>query len=150
MKIKVKFLHENAKLPLRCSKGSAGFDLYAAANSTVPPSYVDKDGELNIGRAVIHTGIAVQLPGGTVGKVASRSGLSTKYNIEVGAGWIDSDYRGELMVELKNFSSEPLNIKVGQRVAQLIIINITDATFIQTTELEKTDRGEKGFGSSGK
>jgi dUTP pyrophosphatase len=148
-KIKVKLLHINAKIPSKNSLGSAGFDLYASDNSTIPGSYIDEDRKLNIGRAIIHTGIALQLPAGTVGKVASRSGLSMKNNIEVGAGWIDSDYRGELLVELKNFSSDPYAVSKGDRIAQLVVINITDAKLIVVEKLDPTPRGEKGLGSSG-
>jgi dUTP pyrophosphatase len=124
--------------------------LIYAEDSIIPASFIDPTGKLNIGRAIVHTGIAIQLPSGTVGKIASRSGLSTKHNIEVGAGWIDNDYRGELVVELKNFSSLPYQVKIGERIAQIIILNITDTKMIVSENLDLSDRGEKGFGSSGK
>ena len=149
-KISIKILETNAKIPSKSSMGSAGFDLYAIDNSIVPGSHVDEDGKLNIGRSIIHTGIAIQLPVGTVGKIASRSGLSSKFNIEVGAGWIDSDYRGELLVGLKNFGSDPYSVRTGERIAQLIVIKIVKVKLIETDKLNLTERGEGGFGSGGR
>ena len=148
--IKVKFLRENAKLPSKYSNDSAGFDLYAAEEVVVPASLIDTEGLLNIGKAIVSTGIAVQLPSGTVGKLASRSGLSTQFNIEVGAGWIDRDYRGEIMVELRNFSSHAYQVRLGDRIAQLIVLNVATADVALTEKLDDSERGSRGFGSSGK
>lgn len=148
--VKIKLLHENAKLPSKYSKDSAGFDLYAVDEVVVPASLIDNEGRLNIGRAIVPIGIAVQLPHGTVGKLASRSGLSRKFNIEVGAGWIDCDYRGEIMVELKNFSSLEYKIKPGQRIAQLIVLKVARSNITLVDELDASERGTRGFGSSGR
>ena len=148
--IKIKFLRENAKLPSKYSEGSVGFDLYAAEEAVVPASLIDTQGRLDVGKLIVPIGIAVQLPYGTVGKLASRSGLSTRFNIEVGAGWIDSDYRGEIMVELRNFSSHEYRVRPGDRIAQLIVLNVAIANIALVDQLDDSERGSRGFGSSGK
>lgn len=129
--------------------GSGGFDLYAAESVEVPPAQCNADGHVEVGRALVSTGIEIELPTGTVGRIASRSGLSVKSNVEVGAGWIDSDYRGTLMVELKNLSSRPFRIDQGDRIAQLVILPVVDAEIRVVTSLNETERGGSGFGSTG-
>src|SRR5439155_2237994 len=101
--VKVTKLSPNARVPVKATAGAAGYDLFASEATVVPASTV-RDGRVEIGHALVATGIAISLPPGHVGRIGSRSGLSTRHNIEVGAGWIDPDYRGELMIELKNFS----------------------------------------------
>ena len=93
-------------------------------------------------------GLSIKLPIGTVGRIAARSGLSTKFNIEVGAGWIDSDFRGEVMVELKNLSSADYNITAGDRIAQLILLKTFEADLIVSDKLESTSRCTSGMGST--
>jgi len=146
--LKIKLIHPAAILPARMTPGSAGFDLFAVENMEVPPTYCNPDGSTDIGRALVPTGIKLQLPSGTVGRIASRSGLSVNSNIEVGAGWIDSDYRGELKVELKNLSSKPFKVNPGDRIAQLLILPLVDAEVELTSYLEHTERGSSGFGST--
>ena len=107
------------------------------------------DGRVDIGRALIPTGLAISLPSGHVGRIGSRSGLSIKHNIETGAGWIDSDYRGEVKIELKNFSGEEFVVEMGDRIAQLIILPIDTPEFELTDRLPPSDRGAGGFGSTG-
>lgn len=148
--IKIKFLRENAKLPSKYSNGSAGFDLYATEEAIVPASVIDSEGRLDVGRAIVPIGLAIQLPSGTVGKLASRSGLSTQFNIEVGAGWIDNDYRGEIMVELRNFGSQEYRVRPGDRIAQLIVLNVATANIGFVDQLDDSKRGSRGFGSSGR
>ena len=99
--MKVIRLSPKAKLPLKASESAAGYDLFASEAAVVPASVV-RDGRVEIGHALVGTGIAVSLPPGHVGRIGSRSGLSTRHNIEVGAGWIDPDYRGEVKIEMKN------------------------------------------------
>lgn len=106
-------------------------------------------GTVDIGRALIGTGIALSLPPGHVGRIGSRSGLSVTKNIEVGAGWIDSDYRGEIKVELKNFSSQEFVVEQGQRIAQLIILPIATPELEPVEDLPPSSRGADGFGSTG-
>ena len=102
------------------------------------------------GKALIGTGLAFAIPDGNYGRIAPRSGLAAKHSIDVGAGVIDSDYRGEVKVLLFNLSDVDFEIKPQERVAQLIIEKYTP-TEIQEVEgkLEETARGEGGFGSTG-
>jgi len=148
MIMKVKLIHPAAKLPARMTPGSAGLDLYAAESMELPPTRCDQNGCADIGRALVPTGIILQLPPGTVGRVASRSGLSVKSNIETGAGWIDSDYRGELKVELKNLSSKPYRVNEGDRIAQLVVLPVVDVEVESALQLEGTERNSSGFGST--
>ncbi len=148
--LKVQLLHKNARLPSKSSKGSAGFDLYASEEVVIPASRVDAEGQFQVGKAIAPIGIAVQLPSGTVGKIASRSGLSVQLDIEVGAGWIDCDYRGELVVELRNFGAAEYRVLPGDRVAQLIVLEIPSIDVAYTNRLDNTERGSQGLGSSGR
>ncbi|MBM4443702.1 MAG: dUTP diphosphatase [Chloroflexi bacterium] len=145
----VKLVHPGARLPQRMTPGSAGFDLCAAESVTVPPTRCGPDGSAEVGRALVSTGIVIELPPETVGRIASRSGLSVKANLEVGAGWIDSDYRGTLMVELKNFGSKPYPVREGDRIAQLVVLPVVDAEVRVVAETAETGRGGAGFGSTG-
>lgn len=146
--LKVKLIHKGAAIPERMTSGSAGFDLCAAESIEIPPTQALPNGNAEVGRGLVPIGIEIELPSGTVGRIASRSGLSTSSNIEVGAGWIDSDYRGPLMVELKNLSSKPYRVKPGDRVAQLIILPMADIGIEVVPRLKKTVRGPQGFGST--
>ena len=148
IQLRVKLVHPAAKLPTRMTDGSAGLDLYAVENIEVPPAFCNSSGRVDIGRALVNIGIIIEVPAGAVGRVASRSGLSVKSNIEVGAGWIDCDYRGELNVELKNFSSKSHKIKQGDRIAQLVILPIVNVEVKSAKSLKKTERNSSGFGST--
>jgi len=145
----VKLIRPTARPPAKMTEGSAGFDLYAAEQIEIPPTRCHPDGRAEVGRALVPTGIVIKLPPGTVGRVGSRSGLSAKSNIETGAGWIDCDYRGEVMVELKNLSSQPFQVSQGDRIAQLLILPVVDIEVEILPDLEETSRGSGGFGSTG-
>jgi dUTP pyrophosphatase len=147
--LKIKRIVDTAQLPTQMTVGSAGLDLYAAKETIIPASQVNKEGFVDIGRATVSTGIAVEIPLGMVGRVGSRSGLSVKHNLEVGAGWIDSDYRGEILVELKNFSAHPFLVNPGERVAQLVLLKLGEYILTEVEELNPTRRGAGGFGSTG-
>ena len=149
IEIKVRLLSPEGRLPERMSEGSGGYDLFASEDTIVPAATVSAKGRVDIGRALIPLGIAIQLPIKTVGRIASRSGMSVNSNIEAGAGWIDNDYRGEVMVELKNFSSVDFKIRQGDRIAQLILLPVTMSEFKVDKRLGATDRGQSGFGSTG-
>ena len=149
MILRVRRVLPSARPPTKMTGGSGGFDLYAAESVEVPPARCDEGGHVEVGRALVSTGIEIELPTGTVGRVASRSGLSVKSNVEVGAGWIDSDYRGTLMVELKNLGSRPFRIDRGDRIAQLVVLPVVDAEVRVVTTLNETERGGSGFGSTG-
>lgn len=146
--LRIKLVHPAAKLPVRMTPGSAGLDLYAVESIEIPPARCNPSGHADIGRALVPTGIILQLPPGTVGRIASRSGLSVNSNIEAGAGWIDNDYRGELKVELKNLSSKPYKVNPGDRIAQLVILPLVDVEVQSMSRLEDTERSSSGFGST--
>lgn len=146
--IKTQLLSSTARLPIKATRAAAGFDLFAAEEILIPGAAI-ANGRLSIGRALVSTGLALAIPPGFVGRIGSRSGLSTERNIEVGAGWIDPDYRGEIKIELKNFSAEDLVIKKGDRVAQLFILQTFDGRFEPSAQLPRSGRGTRGFGSTG-
>ena len=148
--VKISLLSDRARIPTRMTDGSAGYDLYAAVDAVVPAATTSANGVIDIGRCLVPLGIALELPIGSVGRIAARSGLSTKFNIEVGAGWIDSDFRGEVMVELKNLSSADYNITAGDRIAQLILLKTLKADLVVSNNLESTSRGTSGMGSTGR
>ena len=148
IEIKVRLLSPEGRLPERMSEGSGGYDLFASEDRVVPAA-VSTKGRVDLGRALIPLGIAIELPIATVGRIASRSGLSVNSNIEAGAGWIDSDYRGEIMVELKNFSSVDFKVRQGDRIAQLLLLPVTMSKFKVDERLGSTGRGQSGFGSTG-
>lgn len=136
----VKCLNLNSEIPTRSTNGSVGYDL-TSCEDTVVESKSFK---------LIKTGLAIKCPQGTYGRIAPRSGLASKYFIDVGAGVIDNDYRGEVKVLL--FNHHPTNdfhIKIGDRIAQLILEKCLVCPVIKVNELDETERNEKGFGSSG-
>lgn len=135
----VKKLSANAKPPVRASTHAAGYDLFAAQPATIPAR----------GRAVVPTDIAMALPTGTYGRVAPRSGLAVKNGIDVGAGVIDEDYRGNVMVLLFNHSDTDFAINQHDRIAQLLIEKITTPPVQEVEDLDATARGSGGFGSTG-
>ena len=142
MKINVKKLQENAKLPTYGSEYAAGADLYAAEGMEIPA------GETRF----VHTGIAVELPLGTVGLVYARSGLASKQDLAPAnkVGVIDCDYRGEIIVALHNHGRETRAVGAGDRIAQFVVTPYLTADFIEADELSETVRGEGGFGSTGR
>lgn len=144
--VKVKRLDPAARLPLRATEGSAAADLFALC----PPQGILLPAH---GRAVIPTGIAIELPTPeVVALVFGRSGLGIKRGITLSnaVGVIDSDYRGELMVGLINHSDEDYTVENGERIAQLMILPVAAAQFVPTDTLSETARGEGGFGSTGR
>ena len=134
--VKITLLTDKARIPTKMTEGSAGYDLYAAADAVVPAATTSANGTTDIGRCLIPLGIALELPIGTVGRIAGRSGLSTNFNVEVGAGWIDSDFRGQVMVELKNLSSVDFKIMEGDRIAQLVLLTALNAEFVANDNLK--------------
>ena len=143
--VKVKRLNDNAVLPKRATEGSAGADLYACINEplTIAPGELVK----------IPTGIAIELESNDLAAfLFARSGLGVKHGITLSnsVGVVDSDYRGEICVGLCNVSSEPYTIQPNERVAQMVIIPVACADFVEAEELSDTVRGEGGFGSTGK
>jgi deoxyuridine 5'-triphosphate nucleotidohydrolase len=137
--LKFSRLHPGAKLPTRGSRRAAGLDLYAIESLTLEPG----------ARAAVRTGLAVAIPEEFYGRVAPRSGLAVNYGLDVLAGVIDSDYRGEIVCALVNHGQEALTIDAGQRVAQLIIEAIITPEPVWADALDETARGAGGFGSTG-
>lgn len=140
--MKVKRLYEEALLPTKATEGSAAFDLYAYTEAPLEPGETFK----------YKTGVALEIPEGRVGLIFPRSGLSTKFGIRLSncVGVIDSDYRGEIIVALHNDSYESYMIYRGDRIAQLMIVDIPKIEIEEVAELSDTKRGIGGFGSSGK
>ncbi len=143
--LKVKKLRENAKMIKRATSGSAGMDLHACIESeiTINP------GEIK----VIPTGLAIALESENfVAYIYARSGLAIKHGITLAncVGVIDSDYRGEVCVGLTNISKESYTITPDERIAQLVIAPISMCEAVEVDELDNTERGVGGFGSTGK
>jgi dUTP pyrophosphatase len=127
-------------LPGYASAGAAGADLCASESVLISP------GE----HTAVSTGLQLEIPAGHVGLVWPRSGLALHHGIDTLAGVIDSDYRGELRVVLINHGDEPIVIRPGERLAQLLIQPVERAEFVRSESLPGSPRGEGGFGSTGR
>eukprot|EP00002_Diphylleia_rotans_P000526 TRINITY_DN10279_c0_g5_i1.p1 TRINITY_DN10279_c0_g5~~TRINITY_DN10279_c0_g5_i1.p1 ORF type:complete len:163 (-),score=39.27 TRINITY_DN10279_c0_g5_i1:227-715(-) len=137
--LKVKKLSEHATIPTRGSSKAAGWDLYSAYDYVVPAR----------GKELVKTDIAIAVPPNTYGRVAPRSGLAWKNHIDLGAGVVDEDYRGNVGVVMFNHSDQDFKVSKGDRVAQLILERISLADLQEVVELDDTERGAGGFGSTG-
>lgn len=138
----VKRVHPDAVMPAYAHEGDAGLDLCSVAQVTLAP----------FERALVPTGIAVAIPEGHAGFVQPRSGLALRQGLSFvnTPGLIDAHYRGEISVIAINLdSSEPIVIRPGERIAQLVILPVARAAVVEAPELEQTVRGEGGFGSTG-
>lgn len=140
-------LHQAAELPVYHSAQAAGLDLKACFSSEPSSSLV----LLPLQRVLIPTGIALAIPTGYEGQIRPRSGWALQYGITVlnSPGTIDSDYRGEIKILLINLGDEPVTISSGDRIAQLVIAPVLQATLQEVSVLEVTARGEGGYGHSG-
>jgi dUTP pyrophosphatase len=136
----IALVEQNAKMPFRNSRLDAGHDLHASEEAIIPAR----------SRKLVSTGLKVQIPTDCYIRVAPRSGLAVK-GIDVGAGVVDSSYRGVVKVLLINNKDEEFRVSVGDRIAQMICERIYTDDFIQVDEKDLTDttRSDKGFGSSG-
>ena len=139
MIVKFKLLTPEASKPKKAHPDDAAFDVFAAQAGTIPAK----------GWLDFKTGVAMQLPYGYYGKFASRSGLAFKHDIHCFHGTIDNGYRGEMVVRLFNYSNDVFRVNVGDRIAQLVIIPYLTVDGDIVEELDDTDRGKKGFGSTG-
>ena len=141
--LKVKRLKETAVLPERKTEGSAGYDLHAC----IATPFTIEPGEL----VMLPTGLAMEIPQGCAGMIFTRSGLGVKHGIAVsnGVGVIDSDYRGEVHVGLRNSGKVAYTVEPGERIAQLIVMPVCTPELLETDTLSETERGEGGFGSTG-
>lgn len=148
-KVRAKLLSKEAKMPTRSNLSDAGWDLYSTEDVVITGGQ----------RKIVKTGISLQIPDEWVGLIWPRSGLSVKKGLDVLAGVVDSGYRGEIMVCLYNTNTQlqlfadendpSVTIKKGDRIAQILFQRVPDIHLVEVDELSNSDRGEKGFGSSG-
>lgn len=140
--LKMKRVHPNAMKPVYGTNGAACFDFYSTTSGVVPAG----------GRAVFGTGLAFEIPEGYVMQVFSRSGQGFKHGIRMcnGTGIIDSDYRGEVRIGLHNDSDVDYEVRVGDRIAQGMLIPVGIVIFKEVDTLSETERGEGGYGSTGR
>ena len=136
--IKYMELSPSATTPDKATPLSAGFDLFASTKAIINPK----------SRKLIKTDIAIEIPKGHYGRVAPRSSLSTKFELDIGAGVIDADYRGEIKILLINNGNSPYEVKPGDKIAQVIIEKISTMELTKVYKMSNTQRGNKGFGSS--
>jgi dUTP pyrophosphatase len=141
--VKIRLLKKNAVLPAKQSAGAAGFDISAGTDGslTIPP----------LERAAIPTGVALEIPPGCEGQIRPRSGLAKNAGLTLlnSPGTIDSDYRGEITVIVINLGKESVTIKNGDRIAQIVFSPVLHAVMTVADDLSVTERGGKGFGSTG-
>ncbi|HEX4363832.1 MAG TPA: dUTP diphosphatase [Solirubrobacteraceae bacterium] len=142
MELRVRRLEPAARLPVRAHEDDAGYDLHALESATLTPGQ----------RAMVRTGIAIELPPGHAGLVMPRSGLAARHGIALvnAPGLIDAGYRGELCVLLLNTDgAATFEVSPGDRIAQLVIVPVAAPAVVEADALAATVRGEGGFGSSG-
>ena len=137
--LKVQKLNNNAALQKRSTNGAAGYDLRASQNCTIPAK----------GKGLVQTSLTISFPAGLYARIAPSSGLALKKFIDVGAGVVDSDYRGEVGVVLFNHGDQDFEVKMGDRIAQLILEKISTPEVEEVSGLDGTVRGSGGFGSTG-
>jgi dUTP pyrophosphatase len=138
MELKVKRIHPDAKLPVYAHPGDAGLDLYAVVDRDMAPGEV----------YAVPTGIQIAVPAGHVGLVWDKSGISLK-GVHRLAGVIDAGYRGEVQVVLVNLGPAPFPVRIGTKIAQLLVQPVTGVSVVETDSLDDTSRGHGGFGSTG-
>ena len=139
MKIKIKKINPDGKVPTRAKSSDAGYDLYSTVDMPITPT----------ARQLVPTGIAIEIPEGYYGRIAPRSGLAVRAGIDILAGVVDSGYRNEIKVLMINLGEGLVSVNKGDRIAQLIIEKCYDVEWEEVNELSDSDRGEGGFGSSG-
>ena len=143
--VKIKKLNENTKIPTHGSEYAAGYDLYACIDNE--SLFIYPHQTVKIG-----TGLSVEIPDGYFGAIFARSGLATKQGLRPAncVGVCDSDYRGEYIVALHNDTDNTQTITNGERIAQLVVMPYMPVKFEEVDELSDTERGDKGFGDSGR
>ena len=141
MTLKFKRIHPDAVLPAYAHASDAGMDVRSVDELVIPSG----------GRVLVHTGLVMLLPPMYEAQVRPRSGLALKHGVTVlnTPGTIDSGYRGEVGVILINLGDEPFPIRKGDKIAQLVIAPVTQPAVVETDDLDETDRGAGGFGSTG-
>ncbi len=141
MKIKIKKINEDAKMPRYAHEGDAGMDIYSSENTEI------KKGEVKL----VGTGLTMEIPQGYEAQVRPKSGLAAKHGITLlnTPGTIDSGYRGELKVIMVNHSQKPYVVEKGSKIAQIVFAAVEKANVEEVKELNESVRGEGGFGSTG-
>ena len=141
MKVLWKRIDPAARLPSYAHPGDAGMDICSVEDLTLPPG----------GRALVHTGLVLQLPPNAEAQVRPRSGLALKHGVTVlnSPGTIDAGYRGEVGVILANFGQEPFVVGKGMKIAQIVVAPVEQAEIAEVQETDATERGAGGFGSTG-
>lgn len=144
VELKILRLEHNKVLPEYKTAGASGMDLSAAIEKEITLAPLE--------RCLVPTGIKIELPLGYEAQVRARSGLSIKHGITLinAIGTVDSDYRGEICVPIVNLSNGSYTILPGERIAQMVICKVEQANIVVSEELENSERGEGGFGSTGK
>jgi dUTP pyrophosphatase len=137
--MKIKLNHPLAKTPTKGSSGAAGFDLYAVEHAVVAPG----------AHCLLATGVHFEILSSWYGRVAPRSGLAVKHGINIHAGVIDSDYRGEVKVAVINHGNTPWEVRPGDRIAQIIFEKCWSGNLWEVDELSDTKRGTGAYGSTG-
>ena len=147
MKIKVK-LDEGAIMPIRAHETDAGYDLFAREDFIVYRSTKKKQG-VNVGYSIHDTGVHIEIPKGYVGFLKSKSGLNVKRGL-TSEGVIDSGYTGSIVVKLYNHTAHAYKVHKGDKITQLVLLPIFTPELKQVDALEDTERGDGGFGSTGR
>ena len=144
-------LDKGAKMPTRAHPWDAGLDLYTPCDVIVPRSEASNYGicDVDVGYATIDTGVHVEIPEGYTGFIKSKSGLNVKYGLTA-EGVIDAHYTGSIVVKLYNHTGDTYHFKEGEKIAQLVILPCVMPHLEIVDSLEETDRGDNGFGSTGR
>ncbi len=140
IKVEIKKINNGAKMPTYAHEGDAGMDIYSAESVVVEAG----------AHAKIHTGIAMEIPSGFVGLVWDKSGISMNHGLKTLGGVIDAGYRGEVVIGVVNLSKEDYVVEAGHKIAQILIQKVESPEVKEVKELNNSERGEKGFGSTGK
>lgn len=140
MSLKIKIQKMNGmKMPEYAHEGDAGFDLFASEDYELGP----------MENKLVATGIKIEIPEGYVGLIWDRSGLASRHSLHNLAGVIDAHYRGEVRIVVMNLGKEKFEISKGMRIAQMLVQPVVNAEIVEADSLSETQRGDKGFGSSG-
>jgi len=141
MRLLIAKIDPAAQMPTYAHPGDAGMDVRSIETVTLPPG----------GRALVHTGLAFQLPSNAEAQVRPRSGLALKHGVTVlnSPGTIDAGYRGEVGVILINLGAEPFTVEPGMKIAQVVVAPVAQAEIVEVAALDSSDRGAGGFGSTG-
>jgi len=141
MTLKFRRIHPDASLPSYAHEGDAGMDVRSVEDVEIAPG----------SRALVHTGLVMMLPPGWEAQVRPRSGLALKHGVTVlnTPGTIDAGYRGEVGVILANFGEGPFKVAKGDKVAQIVVAPVARAEIVESAEVDETERGAGGFGSTG-